>query len=136
MRRRRSALVIVLFCVALVTGLAQARFAGADPQGPPPPDQRGQSVEHRPVCGPAPRDVARCHSILVVRTNGKKPKPTTTTAAPTTTTAAPTTTTTAPTTTTTAAPTTTTTAAPTTTTTAAPTTTTTARKSVAQGERI
>src|SRR5437879_3168701 len=130
MRARRSALVVVISAgAALVVGLGQATFAGADPQGPPPPDQRGQSVEHRPVCGPAPKGSARCHSVLVVRTNARKPKPTTTTAAPTTTitptstTAAPTTTTIAPT-TTTAAPTTTTTIAPTTTT-AAPTTTTT-----------
>src|SRR5438045_8779081 len=94
MRRRRSALlVVVLFSVPLVAGLTQARFAGADPQGPPPPDQRGQSVEHRPVCGPAPSGFARCHSVLVVRTNARQPKGTTTTAAPTTTTADPTTTT-------------------------------------------
>src|SRR5947209_9494815 len=90
MRARRSALLVILSVVAALTvGLGQATFAGADPQGPPPPDQRGQSVEHRPVCGPAPAGSARCHSVLVVRTNGnpngKKPHPTTTTAAPTTT---------------------------------------------------
>ena len=123
MRRRRSALLIVAtFTAVVVAGLAQVGFAGADPQGPPPPEDRGQSVEHRPVCGPAPSGFARCHSILVVRTNARKPRPTTTTAAPTTT-VAPTTTTAAPTTTTTAP--TTTTVAPTTTTTAPTTTTTT-----------
>src|SRR3954470_19558155 len=102
MRARRSALfVVVCVAAALVVGLGQATFAGADAQGPPPPDQRGQSAEHRPVCGPAPAGFARCHSILVVRTNARKPRPTTTTTASTTT-IAPTTTTAAPTTTTTA----------------------------------
>ena len=66
MRARRSAFVVVIAVgAALAVGLGQATFAGADPQGPPPPDQRGQSVEHRPVCGPAPKGSARCHSVLV-----------------------------------------------------------------------
>src|SRR5438270_360335 len=68
MRTRRSALfVVVSFSIALVAAVAQTGFAAA--QGPPAPQDRGESAQHVPVCGPAPKDSVRCHAIRVDRFN-------------------------------------------------------------------